>query len=544
MRIAAHRGTRLHAPENSRAAFIAAYTAGADVLEFDLQLTRDGALVLSHDGTTDRVTGHPGRIIDQSLDDLKKLDWSETFVPLNSPGFQYFTDPKRMLAPLTFPAALDALPEGVDLLLELKHDSSETTGQRDKFVRAAVEGLRLHRAIERTVVYSKDPENLKLARTLEPTLRVAAFDFSKTPAERLALLQATMADGLVTDLESLLKNGELTDFGTQLKAFCAERKLKVGAVLYPSRHPGIFTQAEYEALRRHDFIWSVSTDSMIEVQSFVRQMGPKLETNFPGEKVDRENFALGYAKANEFVNVFQKDGIHVDITEYDRPFPPLPSNSLERRVQALETKLLYTAKDWPYYSGGGVGYVPGISGDFSAEVEYTVKNVGQATTLEMAVLNVDPGAHVGHPPRSFRDKDSFYDPHGAPPYVGVEHDEDDGFRINWNLGSEYDSNQYGRPVGDGRTPRGARLRLDRRGPYFAAYYRDAVDGAGAPLGPHDWVCVGVARNDSLNPVVYLRCVGKRWRQESETNPDEFMPILANHFVFKKLTITRNFPRTH
>jgi hypothetical protein len=39
-------------------------------------------------------------------------------------------------------------------------------------------------------------------------------------------------------------------------------------------------------------------------------------------------------------------------------------------------------------------------------------------------------------------------------------------------------------------------------------------------------------------VLYLRCVGKRWRQESETNPDEFMPILANHFVFKKLTITR------
>ena len=156
-------------------------------------------------------------------------------------------------------------------------------------------------------------------------------------------------------------------------------------------------------------------------------------------------------------------------------------------------------------------------------MEYTVKDVGQATTLEMAVVNVDPGAHMGHLPQTFRDKDSFYDPHGAPPFVGVEHDEDDGFRINWNLGGEYDNNQYGRPVGDGHTPRGARLRLDRRGPYFAAYYRDAVDGTGAPLGPNAWVCVGVARNDSLNPVVYLRCVGKRWRQESEADPDEFVP---------------------
>jgi glycerophosphoryl diester phosphodiesterase len=538
MRIAAHRGTRLHAPENSRAAFLSAYAAGADVLEFDVQLTSDGALVLSHDGTTDRVTGQAGKIIDRSLDDLKKLDWSETFVPRNSPGFQYFTDPKRMLAPLTFPAVLDALPEDVELLMELKHDSSETTGQRDKFVRTALEGLRLHAAVERTVVYSKDVENLKLARTLEPALLVAAFDFTKSPAERLQLLKSTEADGLVTDLESVLANGVLTDFGNQLKAFCAEKKLKVGAILYPSRTPGIFTETEYEALRQHDFVWSVSTDSMIDVLGFVRRMGPKLKTNFSGEKIDRENFALGYAKANEFVNVFQKDGIHVDITEYDRPFPPLSNNPLERQVQQLETKLLYTAKDWPYYSGGGVGYVPGIRGDFSAEVEYTVKVVGQATTLEMAVLNVDPGAHVGHTPRSFRDKDSFYDPHGAPPYVGVEHDEDDGFRINWNLGSEYDSNQYGRPVGDGRAPRGARLRLDRRGAYFAAYYRDAVDSAGAPLGPNDWVCVGVVRNDSLNPVLYLRCAGKRWRQESETNPDEYMPILANHFTFKNLTITR------
>lgn len=54
-------------------------------------------------------------------------------------------------------------------------------------------------------------------------------------------------------------------------------------------------------------------------------------------------------------------------------------------------------------------------------------------------------------------------------------------RINWNLGIDYDSNQYGRPVGDGKIPRGGWLRLDRRGPYFAAYYRNEVE---VP----DWVC--------------------------------------------------------
>jgi hypothetical protein len=270
---------------------------------------------------------------------------------------------------------------------------------------------------------------------------------------------------------------------------------------------------------------------MIEAGRFTRRGVMVVDEPFAGTALDRERFALGYAKANPYCAVTVNDGVRVTIREYDGGFPPPTQDAEELRLRRLEVGLMFAAKDWPYYSGGGVGLRTGIKGDFAAEVDYTVAAVGQATTLEMAVLNVDPGAHRGKPPVTFRDKDSFYDPHGAPPYVGIEHDEDDGFRINWNLGSEYDNNQYGRPVGDGKTPRAARLRLERRGPFFAAYYRNDVDA-------RDWVCVGTVRNDSLNPVVYLRCVGKRWRQEKEDDPNEFYPILANEFVFKNLVVTR------
>ena len=193
-----------------------------------------------------------------------------------------------------------------------------------------------------------------------------------------------------------------------------------------------------------------------------------------------------------------------------------------------------------------MGFVPGIEGDFSAEVDVQSETAQQATTVEMAVLNADPGAHrppwikdtagklAPNPPASFRDKHTFYDPHGAPPYVGVEHDEDDGWRINWNLGTDYDSNQYGRAVGDGKLLSG-RMRLDRRGAYFAAYYR-----ATGKSSPDDWVCLGVVRNESLNSKVYLRLAGKRWRQEDPNNPSVFMPVIPNHFTFKNFTITR-FP---
>lgn len=539
MRIAAHRGSRVHAPENSLAAFVSAYVAGAGVLEFDLQLTKDHKLVLSHDGDTKRVTGEDGKIIGKTLAELKELDWSETYAPPGSEDFSYYTDPKRLLAPLVFPDVLNVLPEDAELLIELKHDSSLDTGLRDVFVAAACDGIEAYDAVARTVVYSKDRENLKAVRARLPGIRVAAFDFTLSLDDQLKLLEETGADGLVTALENVIENGQLTDFGKALKKVCADRKLVLGAVLYP-RETGTFTKEEYEALRGEGFVWSASTDSMLAARAIVAREVLHVDDKFSGKKLDRDSWALGYAKANKYAEVKVDDGVHLVIDEYDAPFPSPSPDALERRLRRIEEKSLFTAKDWPYYSGGGVGYTRGIRGDFSAELDYLVEKAGQATTLEMAVLNVDPGAHMGTPPKTFRDKDSFYDPHGAPPYVGVEQDEDDGFRINWNLGSEYDNNQYGKPVGDGKKSRGAKLRLERRGPYFAAYLKDSVDANGTKLGPEVWVCVGVARNDSLNPVVYLRCVGKRWRQENEVNPSEFMPILSNHFTFRRVTIRRHY----
>ena len=51
---------------------------------------------------------------------------------------------------------------------------------------------------------------------------------------------------------------------------------------------------------------------------------------------------------------------------------------------------------------------------------------------------------------------------------------------------------------------------------------------------------GVTRNDSLNPRVFLRLAGKRWRQEDPKNPSVFMPVIPNHFAFERFSLTR-FP---
>jgi hypothetical protein len=420
----------------------------------------------------------------------------------------------------------------VELLLELTHDESLTSDRRESLIQKTIDCLSNLGLERRAVVYSRDTESLRLAQRLAPRLRRCVWNDDLSLDDRIDRLQALGADGIVTRLEDVVSAaGELTAFGRRLDTVCRERQLAVGAVLFPQRDTGVFSRIEYDALRQQGFVWALATDSTLDVAPFVRRSHVTVDADFAGETVDRRQFALGYAKANPFGRAYQRDGIHMEIAPYDDPPRRPPSGDLELRLADLEEQMMYVAKDWPFYSGGGLGVLQGIRGDFAAEVDYTVQVVAQATTLEMAVLNVDPGAHQATPPTSVRGKDSFYDPHGAPPYVGVEHDEDDGYRINWNLGSEYDNNQYGRPVGDGKNALAARLRLERRGPYFSAYYRNQVD---AP----DWVCVGVVRNDSLNPVVYLRCVGKRWRQEVESDPSQFVPIVANHFIFKNLTITR------
>ena len=70
----AHRGGSTSAPENTLAAFRNAITQGADWLEFDVQMTKDGALVVIHDETVDRTTDGTGAVHDLTLEQIRSLD--------------------------------------------------------------------------------------------------------------------------------------------------------------------------------------------------------------------------------------------------------------------------------------------------------------------------------------------------------------------------------------------------------------------------------------------------------------------------------------
>lgn len=72
--IIGHRGASAVAPENTIAAFAAAIAAGADGVEFDVRLSRDGEPVIIHDDTLKRTVGLRQRVVEMTAEELRRVD--------------------------------------------------------------------------------------------------------------------------------------------------------------------------------------------------------------------------------------------------------------------------------------------------------------------------------------------------------------------------------------------------------------------------------------------------------------------------------------
>lgn len=85
----AHQGGELVWPSNTLTAFRRASALGVDMLDMDMHATRDGALVLSHDDTLDRLTDRQGRIADLSLAKVLEADAGYRFSPDGGRSFPF-----------------------------------------------------------------------------------------------------------------------------------------------------------------------------------------------------------------------------------------------------------------------------------------------------------------------------------------------------------------------------------------------------------------------------------------------------------------------
>jgi glycerophosphoryl diester phosphodiesterase len=146
----AHKGKAAPLPENTLAAFRQALAIGVDWLEFDVQMSRDGVLVVIHDETVDRTTNGTGWVKDMTLEQLRALDAG---------------DGERI--PTLAELLALAKEAGVGLLPEIKA-AHLYPGIEARLVQQIVEAD----YVDNTTVQSFAPEVLNAVHTLNPTLRV------------------------------------------------------------------------------------------------------------------------------------------------------------------------------------------------------------------------------------------------------------------------------------------------------------------------------------------------------------------------------------
>ncbi|WMJ87071.1 glycerophosphodiester phosphodiesterase [Anaerocolumna sp. MB42-C2] len=79
IKVWAHRGASGYAPENTLAAFKKAIEMDADGIELDVQMTKDGRLVIIHDETVDRVSDGKGWVKDFTYEELSELNVNKKF---------------------------------------------------------------------------------------------------------------------------------------------------------------------------------------------------------------------------------------------------------------------------------------------------------------------------------------------------------------------------------------------------------------------------------------------------------------------------------
>jgi glycerophosphoryl diester phosphodiesterase len=114
--VIAHRGNSAFCPENTLVSFQRGLNLGADALEFDVRVSRDGKAVVIHDATLERTTNGTGPVDVLTLDELQRLDAGYRFTP---DGGRTFPFRGQGVAIPTLEFVLSAFP-GVHMIVEIK----------------------------------------------------------------------------------------------------------------------------------------------------------------------------------------------------------------------------------------------------------------------------------------------------------------------------------------------------------------------------------------------------------------------------------------
>ncbi|WP_316858503.1 glycerophosphodiester phosphodiesterase family protein [uncultured Cohaesibacter sp.] len=149
----AHRGASALCPENTLQAVRKAAELGAKWIETDVQLTKDGGLVIIHDDTVNRTTNGSGFVALHTLEDLQKLDASAAFKGPREDGPYFLPSLDEFIAEI----------ERLDLNLQL--EIKELPGNEEKLTDAVCSRMQK--------LWSGNPNRLMLSGFSERVIKRA-----------------------------------------------------------------------------------------------------------------------------------------------------------------------------------------------------------------------------------------------------------------------------------------------------------------------------------------------------------------------------------
>lgn len=170
-----HRGASAYAPEHTLVSYQLARELGADFIEIDLQMTKDGVLVAMHDYTVDRTTNGNGSVESHSLNELKRLDAGSWF----NKNFPMYADSEyEFLTVPTLEEVFAHFGKDVNYYIETK-SPNKYPDMEEKLIQL----LQENDLIEKVIIQSFSEKSLIQIHAVEPKIPLIQLLSYQSPAK-------------------------------------------------------------------------------------------------------------------------------------------------------------------------------------------------------------------------------------------------------------------------------------------------------------------------------------------------------------------------
>lgn len=241
IKIWAHRGASAYAPENTLPSFEKAIELGADGIELDVHLSRDGEVMVAHDDTIDRCSNGTGKVRKMTFEQLRSYDYSYKFSAFRGVTMPTLREVYELIAPTR-----------LTVNVELKPSAFSDIGLERKCVALAEEfGM-----TDRVIYSSFHLVRLKMLRLLDPNLPTA-------------LLYESWKSLVVRHLDHRFRTALHPEFEDMFRKHAVERIHRDG------QQVNVWTVDEPEDVRR---LAALGVDAIITnrpdlVRSVLRELG-------------------------------------------------------------------------------------------------------------------------------------------------------------------------------------------------------------------------------------------------------------------------------